>query len=105
MKAQSPSVESFSTIQDIENLSEFNMDGNSDISVRIDNPQKHLETLETYITFTITTKVVRIEYAENEYIVQRRYNDFLWLRQKLVECHPFYIVPVWSIVNYLFYHF
>lgn len=81
------------------------MDGNSDISVRIDNPQKHLETLETYITFTITTKVAKIEYAENEYIVQRRYNDFLWLRHKLVECHPFCIVPVWSIVNYLFHQF
>lgn len=96
MKAQSPSVESFSTIQDIENLSELNMDGNSDICVKIDNPQKHLETLETYITFRITTKVAKIEFSENEYVVHRRYNDFLWLRQKLVECHPFCIVPVWS---------
>lgn len=93
-KAQSPSLESFSTIQDIENLSELNTDGNSDIYVRIDNPQKHLETLETYITFRITTKVAKIDYSENEYVVHRRYNDFLWLRQKLVECHPFCIVPV-----------
>lgn len=98
-KAQSPSVESFSTIQDIENLSELNMDGNSDIYVKIDNPQKHLETLETYITFTLTTKVAKIEFPENEYVVHRRYNDFLWLRQKLVECHPFCIVPVCFILN------
>ncbi|EFA09917.2 sorting nexin-30 [Tribolium castaneum] len=90
---QSPSLESFSTIQDIENLSELNMDENSDLSVKIDNPQKHLETLETYITFRITTKVARIEYSENEYVVRRRYNDFIWLRQKLTECHPFCIVP------------
>lgn len=70
------------------------MDENSDLCVKIDNPQKHLETLETYITFRITTKVARIEFSDNEYIVRRRYNDFLWLRQKLIECHPFCIVPV-----------
>lgn len=90
---QSPSVESFSTIHDIENLSELNMDENSDLCVKIDNPQKHLETLETYITFRLTTKVARIEFNDNEYIVRRRYNDFIWLRQKLVECHPFCIIP------------
>ncbi|XP_044755358.1 sorting nexin-30-like isoform X2 [Coccinella septempunctata] len=69
------------------------MDENSDLCVKIDNPQKHLETLETYITFRITTKVARIEFPENEYCVRRRYNDFIWLRQKLVEQHPFCIVP------------
>lgn len=90
---QSPSIDSFSTIQDIENLSELNMEENSDLCVKIDNPQKHLDTLETYITFRITTKVARIEFADNEYIVRRRYNDFLWLRQKLVDCHPFCIIP------------
>lgn len=90
---QSPSIESFSTIHDIENLSELNMDENSDLCVKIDNPQKHLETLETYIIFRITTKVARIEFSDNEYVVHRRYNDFLWLRQKLVECHPFCIIP------------
>ncbi|XP_022917653.1 sorting nexin-7-like [Onthophagus taurus] len=90
---QSPSIESFSTIQDIENLSELNMEENSDLFVKIDNPQKHLDTLETYITFRITTKVARIEFSANEYVVRRRYNDFLWLRQKLNECHPFCIIP------------
>ncbi|KAJ8945123.1 hypothetical protein NQ318_001588 [Aromia moschata] len=90
---QSPSLESFSTIHDIENLSELNMDENSDLCVKIDNPQKHLETLETYITFRITTRVARIEFSDNEYVVRRRYNDFLWLRQKLLECHPFCIIP------------
>ncbi|CAH0555436.1 unnamed protein product [Brassicogethes aeneus] len=90
---QSPSLESFSTIQDIENLSELNMDENSDLCVKIDNPQKHLDTLETYITFRITTRVARIEFIDNEYIVRRRYNDFIWLRQRLLECHPFCIIP------------
>lgn len=70
------------------------MDGNADICVKVDNPQKHLETLETYIMFTITTIVAKIDYPENKYVVQRRYNDFVWLRQKLLECHPFCIIPV-----------
>lgn len=90
---QSPSIESFSTIQDIENLSELNMDEDTDLYVKIDNPEKHLETLETYITFRISTRVARIEFSSHEYVVRRRYNDFLWLRQKLLECHPFSIIP------------
>nr|AEE61941.1 unknown [Dendroctonus ponderosae] len=90
---QSPSLESFSSIHDIENLSELTMDENSDLCVKIDNPEKHVETMETYITFRITTRVARIEFSDHEYIVRRRYNDFLWLRQKLMECHNFCIVP------------
>lgn len=79
------------------------MDENSDLCVKIDNPQKHLETLETFITFRITTKVARIEFSDNEYTVRRRYNDFLWLRQKLVECHPFCIVPVSVKIIFILY--
>lgn len=37
---------------------------------------------------------IRPEFEEGEYIVRRRYNDFIWLRQKLVEMYPTYIVPV-----------
>ncbi|KAF5292272.1 hypothetical protein FQR65_LT11235 [Abscondita terminalis] len=90
---QSPSLESFSTLPDTEALSELNIDENSDLYVKVDNPQKHLDTLETYITFRITTRVARIEFNENEYIVRRRYNEFAWLRQRLLECHPFCIIP------------
>lgn len=78
------------------------MDENMDLCVKIDNPQKHLDTLETYITFRLTTKVARIEFSENEYIVRRRYNDFIWLRQKLIESHPIHIIPV---RNYAFFKY
>lgn len=70
------------------------MDQDTDLCVRVDNPQKQLETLETFILFRVVTKVARIEYSETEYIVRRRYNDFCWLRQKLVETYPMLIVPV-----------
>ncbi|KAE8747661.1 hypothetical protein FOCC_FOCC005641 [Frankliniella occidentalis] len=92
----SPSIESFSTLPDQEDL-EFNIDVDAgDLQVRVDNPQKHFDTLETYVSFRICTRVnmeVRIEFKESEYIVRRRYNDFVWLRQKLIEAFPTHLVP------------
>ncbi|XP_058790693.1 sorting nexin-30-like [Phymastichus coffea] len=87
----SPSIESFSTFPD-QDMSECNTDLR-DLQVKVDNPQKHVETLETYITFRITTKSTRSEFEEGEYVVRRRYNDFIWLRQKLVESYPAHIIP------------
>ncbi|XP_033337448.2 sorting nexin-7 [Megalopta genalis] len=89
----SPSLDSFSTLPEQE-VSDFQTD-TRDLQVKVDNPQKHLETLETYITFRITTKSTRPEFAEGgfEYVVQRRYNDFIWLRQKLVDSYPTHIIP------------
>ncbi|XP_034256058.1 sorting nexin-30-like isoform X2 [Thrips palmi] len=92
----SPSIESFSTLPDQEDL-EFSLDADAgDLQVRVDNPQKHLDTLETYVTFRICTRVnieSRVEYKESEYSVRRRYNDFVWLRQKLVESFPTHLIP------------
>ncbi|XP_001604661.1 sorting nexin-7 [Nasonia vitripennis] len=87
----SPSIESFSTFPEQE-ISDTNIDLR-DLQVKVENPQKHVETLETYITFRITTRSTRPEYEEGEYIVRRRYNDFIWLRQKLVESYPAHIIP------------
>jgi len=56
LKAASPSIESFSTLQDQDEVADLQEDGR-DLQIRVDNPQKHLSTLETYITFRITTKV------------------------------------------------
>jgi hypothetical protein len=56
LKAASPSIESFSTLQDQEEVADLQEDGR-DLQIRVDNPQKHLSTLETYITFRITSKV------------------------------------------------
>ncbi|CAK9818141.1 Sorting nexin-30 [Anthophora quadrimaculata] len=87
----SPSIDSFSTLPEQE-ISDFQTDSR-DLQVKVDNPQKHAEALETYITFRITTKSTRSEFEEGEYIVQRRYNDFIWLRQKLVDSYPTHIIP------------
>ncbi|XP_014209758.1 sorting nexin-7-like [Copidosoma floridanum] len=87
----SPSIESFSTFPDQE-TSDSNVDLR-DLQVKVDNPQKHVETLETYVTFRITTKSTRPEFKEGEFIVRKRYNDFKWLREKLVETYPAHIIP------------
>ncbi|XP_011298618.1 sorting nexin-7-like [Fopius arisanus] len=87
----SPSIDSFSTLPE-HDCSDFQPD-NRDLQVKIDNPQKHLETLETYITFRITTRTTRPEFEESDYVVRRRYNDFIWLRQKLVGSYPSHIIP------------
>lgn len=51
----SPSIDSFSTLPEQE-ISDFPIDSR-DLQVKVDNPQKHLETLETFITFRIKTRV------------------------------------------------
>lgn len=39
-----------------------------------------------YILYTVTTKSLKFE-------VQRRFSDFLWLRNKLIQHYPSYYVP------------
>ncbi|XP_037068628.1 sorting nexin-7-like [Pollicipes pollicipes] len=66
---------------------------NRDLQIKVDDPQKHVTSLETYITFRISTKTSRAEFDDSEYCVRRRYNDFLWLRARLTEAYPTHIVP------------
>jgi len=91
------------------------LDFRRDIQARVDNPQKIVEPLETYVTYRISTKVdwgaivvlrniwpslfqtdSRTDYPHKEYVIRRRYNDFLWLRQNIAAEYPDRIVPVSS---------
>ncbi|XP_076439906.1 sorting nexin-30-like isoform X2 [Babylonia areolata] len=64
-----------------------------DLFVKVDNPEKHTTTLDAYITFRVSTKTTRAEFESSEYTVRRRFNDFLWLRERLEECYPTHLVP------------
>ncbi|CAL1548533.1 unnamed protein product [Lymnaea stagnalis] len=64
-----------------------------DLFIIVDDPEKHTSTLEAYITFRVTTKTSRPEFDGTEFSVRRRYNDFLWIRQRLEEKHPTHLVP------------
>ncbi|XP_048255712.1 sorting nexin-30-like [Haliotis rufescens] len=70
------------------------LDGETkDLFVIVDNPEKHTGTIESYITFRVSTKTTRSQFDTSEYAVRRRYNDFLWLRQRLEENYQTHLVP------------
>eukprot|EP00075_Anas_platyrhynchos_P013644 XP_027302897.1 sorting nexin-30 [Anas platyrhynchos] len=73
------------------------LDGETrDLFVTVDDPKKHVCTMETYITYRVTTKTTRAEFDLPEYSVRRRYQDFDWLRNKLEESQPTHLIPVGS---------
>lgn len=64
-----------------------------DLFILVDNPEKHATSMESFITFRISTKTTRAEYECKDYKVRRRYNDFKWLRTKLETAHPALLIP------------
>ncbi|XP_007885296.2 sorting nexin-7 isoform X1 [Callorhinchus milii] len=64
-----------------------------DLFVTVDDPENHVTTIETFVTYRITTKTTRGEFDSCEYVVRRRYQDFLWLKGKLEEAHSTLIIP------------
>uniref|UniRef100_A0A8D2DW14 Sorting nexin-30 n=1 Tax=Sciurus vulgaris TaxID=55149 RepID=A0A8D2DW14_SCIVU len=64
-----------------------------DLFVTVDDPKKHGCTMETYITYRITTKSTRAKFDLPEYSVRGRYQDFDWLRSKLEESQPTHPIP------------
>ncbi|KAM9735310.1 sorting nexin-30 isoform 1-T1 [Menidia menidia] len=64
-----------------------------DLFVIVDDPKKHVSTMETYITYRVSTKTTRIEFDLPEYCVRRRYQDFDWLRIKLEDSQPTHLIP------------
>lgn len=61
-----------------------------DLYVKVDSPEKHVEG---YVSYCVTTQTTRADFEHHEYKVRRRYQDFLWLRQKLEESSPTHIIP------------
>lgn len=54
--------------------------------------QKSFNSL--YIYYAFPNQTTRSEFDDSQFQVRRRYNDFLWLRQKLEESYPTHLVPV-----------
>ncbi|KAJ8402065.1 hypothetical protein AAFF_G00373000 [Aldrovandia affinis] len=70
------------------------LDGETrDLFVTVDDPKKHVSTMETYITYRVSTKTTRTEFDLPEYSARRRYQDFDWLRNKLEESQPTHLIP------------
>ncbi|XP_064284221.1 sorting nexin-7 [Passer domesticus] len=64
-----------------------------DLFITVDDPESHITAIETFITYRVVTKTTRGEFDSSEYEVRRRYQDFLWLKNKLEEAHPTLIIP------------
>nr|CAB3266467.1 sorting nexin-7-like [Phallusia mammillata] len=64
-----------------------------DLFTTVDNPEKHILAMETYISYRVTTKTTRSCFDNSEYMTQRRYQDFVWLRTKLENDHPTHLIP------------
>uniref|UniRef100_A0A8C9CLV8 Sorting nexin 7 n=1 Tax=Phocoena sinus TaxID=42100 RepID=A0A8C9CLV8_PHOSS len=64
-----------------------------DLFITVDEPESHVTTIETFITYRIITKTSRGEFDSSEFEVRRRYQDFLWLKERLEEAHPTLIIP------------
>ncbi|KAJ8007496.1 hypothetical protein DPEC_G00118100 [Dallia pectoralis] len=70
------------------------LDGETrDLFVTVDDPRKHVSTMETYITYRVATKTTRVEFDLPEYSVRRRYQDFDWLRTRLEDSQPTHLIP------------
>lgn len=59
--------------------------------VVVGDPMTVGEFPNTHTIYTITTHCDLLEHQET--IVTRRYNDFLWLYQRLINNHPGFIIP------------
>src|SRR3989338_1866622 len=45
------------------------------------------------VRYTIEVSTRLPQYAQPNYLVSRRYNDFVWLHEKLIETHPSHLIP------------
>ena len=59
----------------------------------VGEPEKQVQTMESFITYGIKTLTSRADYPGPEFNVRRRYNDFEWLRGKLEVDYPSSIIP------------
>ncbi|KAG8436763.1 hypothetical protein GDO86_007739 [Hymenochirus boettgeri] len=64
-----------------------------DIFITVDEPESHINAIETFITYRVATKTSRSQFDSSEFEVRRRYQDFLWLKSRLEEAHPTLIIP------------
>eukprot|EP01102_Stenamoeba_stenopodia_P013041 TRINITY_DN416_c0_g2_i10.p2 TRINITY_DN416_c0_g2~~TRINITY_DN416_c0_g2_i10.p2 ORF type:complete len:443 (-),score=149.33 TRINITY_DN416_c0_g2_i10:2283-3611(-) len=63
------------------------------IEVRVLNGEKKGEGLKAYQTYTIKTKTTLSEYKKNDFSVERRFSDFIWLHDTLQQEHRGVVIP------------
>ncbi|KAJ1564564.1 Vacuolar protein sorting-associated protein 5, partial [Cladochytrium tenue] len=61
--------------------------------VNVTEPQKVSDLINAHVTYKVKTKTDCPGYRNSEFVVTRRYRDFLWLYTQLQERYPGAIVP------------
>ena len=56
------------------------------------------------VIFSYFLQTSRGEFDSSEFEVRRRYQDFLWLKEKLEEAHPTLIIPVRLLFFFFFFN-
>ncbi|KZT39373.1 Vps5-domain-containing protein [Sistotremastrum suecicum HHB10207 ss-3] len=62
-------------------------------TITVDDPQKVGDPIRGYTLYTVTTKTTSPLFAKPSFSVLRRYSDFLWLYETLVQNNPGVVVP------------
>ena len=62
-----------------------------DIIITVDDAQKH--AAESFVSYKVVTKTTRESFLQHEFHVRRRYQDFLWLSNIMVQHYPSNIIP------------
>lgn len=63
------------------------------LMVTVANPEKTQTPMESYITYEVKTETTRLEYAASSLCIRRRFQDFIWLKEKLEAHHPGTLIP------------
>ncbi|CBY18443.1 unnamed protein product [Oikopleura dioica] len=63
------------------------------LEVIVANPEKSQTPMESYITYEVKTETARLEYAASSLCIRRRFQDFIWLKEKLETHHPGCLIP------------
>ncbi len=58
------------------------------VEVLISEPLKRGDGINSYMIYTVATKVTSSDGITRTYETLRRYNDFVWLHQKLFTAYP-----------------
>eukprot|EP00741_Cyanophora_paradoxa_P009034 tig00001443_g8747.t1 len=66
---------------------------NPDLVIVVSDPQKQGDGMQAYVTYKIQTKTTFPQFRWGEFSVHRRYKDFVWLHQNLVERHQGVLIP------------
>ena len=62
-----------------------------DIEITVEDAQKH--AAESFVSYKVITKTTRESFQQHEFHVRRRYQDFLWLSNVLIQQYPSHFIP------------